>query len=55
MSTNPDNPISEMLAGAIMQHEMLKTYVEAGFTRAEAMDILKAIIAEQAKTGGKRD
>ena len=54
MSANQDSPISHLLAGAIQMHEMLTTYVQAGFTRAEAMDILKTIVAEQAKIGGKR-
>jgi len=54
MSANPDSPISSLLAGAIQMHEILTTYVKAGFTRAEAMDIIKTIVAEQARSGGKR-
>ncbi|MGO2807926.1 hypothetical protein ACTXL8_05455 [Glutamicibacter arilaitensis] len=49
MSTSPDSPISQMLAGAIQMHEMLVAYVEAGFTRAEAMEILKTMVAEQVR------
>lgn len=49
MSPNPESPISQLLAGAIQMHEMLVAHVQAGFTRAEAMEILKTVVAEQVR------
>jgi hypothetical protein len=40
----PGDPMTQLAAGAAQQHEMFMAYVEAGFTRPEALKIMIAII-----------
>lgn len=40
----PISPFGEMTEGAIGMHEMYKSYVEAGFTRWEALDLIARIL-----------
>jgi hypothetical protein len=54
MSSNPSNPFAgtgQMLAAAVTHHEMVTSYVQAGFTREEAIsitsDMLKAARANE--------
>ena len=37
-----------------MHHEIFTSYVEAGFTRAEALDILREIVAAIIKNGASQ-
>jgi hypothetical protein len=34
-----------MAESAVAQHEILTSYIKAGFTRAEALELLKVLIA----------
>lgn len=38
---------------AIAQNEVVLSYIAAGFTRAEAIDILKAVVVAQLQAGGQ--
>jgi hypothetical protein len=40
----PGDPMTQLAAGVAQQHEMFTAYVEAGFTRPEALKIMIAII-----------
>lgn len=40
----PEDPITQLQAGVAQQHEMFTAYVDAGFTRPEALKIIIAII-----------
>lgn len=40
----PASPISELAAAAAQLHELFTAYVESGFTREEALELIKAII-----------
>ncbi len=40
----PEDPISIMAESATAQHEIFLTYIEAGFTRPEALQIVIAMI-----------
>ena len=40
----PEDPMSELGAAAAQVHELFTSYVDAGFTRAEALQIVIAII-----------
>jgi hypothetical protein len=40
----PQDPMTQLAAGVAQQHEMFMAYVEAGFTRPEALKIMIAVI-----------
>lgn len=40
----PANPFSQMTEGAIGLHEMYTSYVEAGFTRSEALELVARVL-----------
>lgn len=42
--SQPEDPMTELQAGAVNQHEMYLSWIEAGFTEDQAMDLLKAVI-----------
>lgn len=44
MSNSPQDPLTELAAGAIQLHELFLAQVEAGFTEPQAMQILIAVI-----------
>lgn len=44
MSPEPIDPIGPLAAMATQLHELLVAYVEAGFTRAEALHLVTALI-----------
>lgn len=48
--TQSPPPLS-MAEGAVAAHELFMSYVDAGFTREEALEIVKALLAGAA--GGK--
>jgi hypothetical protein len=39
-----DDPLTLLQEGAVNQHEMYISWVAAGFTEAQALDLLKAVI-----------
>lgn len=45
MPPTPLSPMTELAAGAAQQHELFRTYVDAGFTEAQAMQLLCAMLA----------
>ena len=42
--SDPQDPMTQLQAGVAQQHEMFTAYVDAGFTRPEALKIIIAII-----------
>jgi hypothetical protein len=42
--SDPQDPLTQLQAGVAQQHEMFMAYVDAGFTRPEALKIIIAII-----------
>jgi hypothetical protein len=43
----PIDPISDLAAGAAQIHELFMAYVNADFTRAEALQIIIAMVTKQ--------
>lgn len=43
-SDGPVNPFGALAAAALAAHEMFSAYLEAGFTRAEALHLVTAIL-----------
>lgn len=43
--------MGDMNEGAIAQHEMYQSWVHAGFTPEQALDLVKAIITEMVRRG----
>lgn len=41
---DPISPISELAAAAAQMHELFTSYIEAGFTREEALDLIKTLL-----------
>lgn len=44
MPDNPQPPLTELAAAAVQQHELYRSWVDAGFTEEQALDLLKTII-----------
>ncbi|MER6738224.1 hypothetical protein [Streptomyces puniciscabiei] len=40
MPDDHDSPLTELAAAAAQQHELYSSYVQAGFTEAQAMQLL---------------
>ena len=40
----PEDPLTLLQTGAVNQHEMYLSWVQAGFTEEQALDLLKAVI-----------
>jgi hypothetical protein len=40
----PPDPMSQLATGAAQQHELFMAWVSAGFTRAEALQLLIVIV-----------
>ena len=51
MAEDPADAVTELAQMAIQMHELYVTYVDAGFTDAQAMQLLCAHV--QASAGGK--
>jgi hypothetical protein len=47
----PEDPISALAAGVAQQHEMFMAYVDAGFTRPEALKIIIAMLTARTPDG----
>ncbi|MNW35820.1 hypothetical protein D3C74_128220 [compost metagenome] len=53
--TDGPGPINdEMFWGAIHAHALLVSYMQAGFTRTEALEILKTMMAAAISAGTKQ-
>ena len=46
-----DSPLQTMLEAAIAIHEVYLSYVEAGFTDAQALELVKTLIANGGSGG----
>lgn len=44
--TEPKEPLSELMEATVSQHEMFLSWIAAGFTDAQALELLKVVIAE---------
>lgn len=44
MNEMPPSPVSPVAAGAVQVHELFMAYVNAGFTRAEALQLTMSIM-----------
>jgi hypothetical protein len=44
MPDNPQPPLTELAAAAVQQHELYRSWVDAGFTEDQAMILLVAIL-----------
>jgi hypothetical protein len=53
-SSGPSDPIGGPLEAAIATHELFLSYVSAGFTKSQAMQLTCAVVAAlvKANTGG---
>ena len=47
----PD-PITELAAAAVQQHEAFRAWVDAGFTEVQALELLKTIVLGWLAGGG---
>lgn len=47
----PEDPISALAEGVAQQHEMFMAYVDAGFTRPEALKIIIAMLTAHSPGG----
>jgi hypothetical protein len=43
-NSEPENPLSELMVGAAMMHELYRTYVEAGFTEQQALYLVGQLL-----------
>jgi len=46
MDEGPADPLTGLAAGVAQQHEMFTAYVDAGFTRPEALKIIIALLID---------
>ncbi|MET9122968.1 hypothetical protein [Streptomyces sp. NPDC004528] len=53
MASEISDPITELAAAAVQQHELYQAWIDAGFTRAEALELLKAVLLGSAAGGGE--
>lgn len=51
--TTPEDPISKLKEGAVVLHEIFMSYVSAGFTRAEALELAKSVLMTSIALGQK--
>lgn len=52
--TDPKSPFGPLSEGAISIHELMESYIEAGFTRDEAHALLCVILSATIQSGGSR-
>jgi hypothetical protein len=43
--SGPEDPMTALQANAASQHEMFLAWVATGFTEAQALELLKAVLA----------
>lgn len=53
--TENEFPLPPLMAGAAALHENMMSFVEAGFTRPEALQIVIAMVIEAVKDAKKQD
>lgn len=41
---DPEDPLTELAAGAAQVHEMYLAYIQAGFTEQQAFELTKSIL-----------
>lgn len=46
-SPGPTSPITALAAAAAQMHELFRAYIDAGFTEAQAMQLLCTLIRPQ--------
>ncbi|MBM9509966.1 hypothetical protein [Actinacidiphila acididurans] len=44
MPEQPEEPLTSLAAEAVMHHEIYDSYVRAGFSEPQALELLKTII-----------
>jgi hypothetical protein len=49
--TEPIDPFSDTLACAIGLHELMMSYIEAGFTRSQAYGLVSAVMVASVRNG----
>lgn len=42
----PEDPFNDLTEATVSQHEMYMSWRQAGFTEAQAMELLKTVVAE---------
>lgn len=47
--TESEDPMSALLEATISQHEMYLSWIQAGFTPDQAMELLKVFISEMVR------
>lgn len=47
----PEDPMTQLATGVAQQHEMFMAYVDAGFTRPEALKIIIAMLTMHVSDG----
>jgi hypothetical protein len=52
VDAGPEDPISSLTEGAVHAHELFMAYVNAGFTRPEALQLIAAIISASVRPPG---
>ena len=55
MSMENEFPLPRLMAGAAALHENMMSFVEVGFTREEALQIVIAMLLEAVKDAKKQD
>ena len=51
MGDEPVDPLTELAKGAAQLHEMFTAYVDAGFARHEALQLVQAVITAGIRGG----
>lgn len=51
MSDAPQDPITDLAAGAAQLHEAYRSYVDAGFTETQALQIVIGILTAGFRSG----
>jgi len=49
--TSPADPLTAMAEAAVALHEVFKSYVKAGFTEAQALTLVAAMVTAQMQGG----
>ena len=47
----PADPVTDLAAGAAQLHEAYESFIEAGFTEAQAMQMVCAVLCHSQDTG----
>jgi hypothetical protein len=47
----PDNPVSALLSSAIHMHELMMSYVEAGFSPEQAFAMIQTVLQASVMVG----